>query len=259
MTSLAVNLHCHQARISSWPKERPSSTPMLLSLLQQGIQIHQGLQWSSTPTGGARPKVSAWPPTAQSWPKLEEPDPTSLPHRWIHVEMMKITHCPWWKELKASRRMTVGSHIISEGLTKPEALHWTHWQAVAFWLPLAQQEASGWWDAPPRFCKLHQVKFLTHTNVSGPRNFWTVRQEKTLALAQTLQACAVESGFPTGFFCKAAWELQKYMAPLIDLSGDVIVKASLLRHTGEEHRASLHQRMKPLSWEKLNCPKFQTN
>ena len=40
-------------------------------------------------------------------------------------------------------------HAMSKDLTKPEDLHWACWQAVAFWLPLAQQEASGWCDAPP--------------------------------------------------------------------------------------------------------------
>ena len=39
-------------------------------------------------------------------------------------------------------------------------------------------------------------------------------------------------------FCKSAWEIQKSMAPLMVLSGNEIVKASLLNSTGEEHRTS---------------------
>ena len=163
--------------------------------------FREGPQWKSTPTGGSWPKVPALPSTAQSWPRPEEPDPVSSPCRWIHAKMIKITHCPWWKELKASSRMVMHSDIISEDLMKPQALHWACWQAAAFWLPLAQQEASGWWDALPRFCGLCRVKFLTHTSVSSPRDFWAVRQEKTLALAWVMQACAKESGFPTGVLC----------------------------------------------------------
>ena len=139
--------------------------------------------------------------------------------------MMKIAHCPWWKELKASSRMAMGSHIISEGLTEPKAFHWAHWQVATFCLPLAQNEATGWWDAPPRFHGMCHVKFLTHTNVSGPRDFWAMRQEKTLALIKALQAHAEQSGFPTGVLCESAWELQKCKAPSIVLSSDEIVNS----------------------------------
>ena len=131
----------------------------------------------------------------------------------------------------------MGSHIISEGLSNPEALHWAHWQAAAFWLPLAQWEASGGWDSPPGFCRLCHIQFLTHTNVSGPRDFLAMRQEKTLALAWALQACTGKRGFHTGVLCKSLWELQKHILPMA-LSSDKIVKASLLRPTGEEHRTS---------------------
>ena len=118
--------------------------------------------------------------------------------------MMKTAHCPCWKELKASSKRAMGSHIISEDLTRPKVLHLACCQRVAFWLPRAQQEASGRWGVPPRFCRLCQVKFLTHTNVSSPGNFWAMRQAKTLALAQVLQTHAKESGFPTGVLCKSA-------------------------------------------------------
>ena len=149
---------------------------------------------------------------------------------------MKITYLPLWKELKASSGMAMGSHIISEGLTTPKALHGAHWQALSFWLCLAQQEASGWWDASPRFCELCHIEFLTHTDVSSTRDFWAMRLEKTLALAWVLQACVKESGFPTGVLCESAHELQKYMAPMMAPNRDEIVEVSLLTPTGEEHR-----------------------
>ena len=56
----------------------------------------------------------------------------------------------------------------------------------------------------------------------------------TLALAHALQACAERSEMLTGILCDSAQELQKCMAPLMILSKDDIVKASLLKPTEEE-------------------------
>ena len=74
---------------------------------------------------------------------------------------------------------------------------------------------------------------MPHTDASGPRDFWAVRQEETLALAQALQACTKGSGALTGILCNLAWELQKCMAPLMTLSGDDITEASFLKATKE--------------------------
>ena len=56
-----------------------------------------------------------------------------------------------------------------------------------------------------------------------------MREQRTLALARVLQACARESSCPTGVLCEAARELQWCMAPLLALNGDKIVVASLLQ------------------------------
>ena len=72
------------------------------------------------------------------------------------------------------------------------------------------------------------------TIASSPKDFQVVRQEKTLALAQALQACAKGSGAQTGVLCNSAWELQKCVAPLMTLSRDNIVEASLFKSTEEE-------------------------
>ena len=61
------------------------------------------------------------------------------------------TRCPqpsnplphWWREIKASGRASLGAHIMQEGHNDPAAQHFTLWQAAAFRLPVAQQEASG--------------------------------------------------------------------------------------------------------------------
>ena len=75
---------------------------------------------------------------------------------------------------------------------------------MAFRLPLVQHEASGWWDDLPWLSRLYPEHFMLHTDASGPRDFQAIRQEKTLALAQVLQACTEEAGVPTGILCKSA-------------------------------------------------------
>ena len=104
-----------------------------------------------------------------------------------------------WKELKASWKVSMGSHIVGEGLIDSEALHWAWWQVVAFRLPLAQHKASGWWDAPPWLRRLCPEDFMFCTNASGPRYFRAMRYEKTLALAWALQACTEGSGSQHAF------------------------------------------------------------
>ena len=98
----------------------------------------------------------------------------------------------------------MGPHLVKESLSNSKALLCVQWEAVAFRLLLAQHEASWWWDTPPGFSGFHLADFLVHIDVSGPRDIWAVRQEKTLALAQTLQACAEESEVPTGILCQSA-------------------------------------------------------
>ena len=107
------------------------------------------------------------------------------------------------EELKASGIGAVGSHMVKEGLSDSETLQWAHWQVTAFRLPLALHEASGCWDGPPWLTGLCPTYFMLHTGASGPRDIWAMRQEKTLALAQALQACTKESGVTTGIL----WEL----------------------------------------------------
>ena len=124
---------------------------------------------------------------------------------------------------------------MQEGHNDPAAQYFTLLQvaAAAFRLPVAQQEASGWWDTPPALHGLCPQDFLPPTTASNSQN-WVMRQAKMLALAQALQACAEASGAKTGILCKAARKLQQCMAPLMTLKGDDIVEATLLRPTREE-------------------------
>ena len=132
----------------------------------------------------------------------------------------------------------MGECIMRECYTDAEALHYAQWQMAVFRLPLAQQDGSGWWDAPPWLSGLCPWDFMDHTKASGAKDFQTMRQEKTLALAHALQTCAERSGTLTGVLCSSVKELQRCIASLMCLSGDEIVEASLLDPTGEEDRTS---------------------
>ena len=191
----------------------------------------EGPQWSSSPTGGAKPKV--WSSATQPQSRPEGPDLVSHPHMWIHVEMLKIPHIPWGKSLMPSGKRTMFSCILHKSLSELKSLHLAHWQAAVLWLPQAQQEAGGWWVPPITIPRLHLKHYMPSPTSS---DFWIMRQQKTMALTRALQACTEESGFPTGVLCDVAWELQQCMAPLVVLNGDEIVEASLLRPIEAEHR-----------------------
>ena len=57
-------------------------------------------------------------------------------------------HSHWWREIKASGKITLGACIVHMGYTDPVAKHYTLWQVAAIRLHVAQQEASRWWDGP---------------------------------------------------------------------------------------------------------------
>ena len=63
-----------------------------------------------------------------------------------------------------------------------------------------------------------------------------MREQRTLALAFTLQAHMEESSCPTGVLCEAARELQLCMALLLVLNEGEIVEASLLQSMEGECR-----------------------
>ena len=85
-------------------------------------------------------------------------------------------HPSWWQELKSLYKESVGK------LSNALALQLTQQQSMAFQLPAAQEEASGWWEAPCSICGLGHQYFLPHTDFPGTRDFQVIRQEETLTL-----------------------------------------------------------------------------
>ena len=75
---------------------------------------------------------------------------------WIQVQMSREGRHPhWWKELKALYRDS-----LAGDLSNTHALQLAWQQATASRLPLAQEEASGWWEAPCSLSTLHHWDFL---------------------------------------------------------------------------------------------------
>ena len=104
-------------------KQRTAPTPARMGPVDTLWPDHEeGPIHSSTPTAGARPKVQL--STSQPWSMPEGPDPVSHPHRWIHVEMLKISHRYQWKTLMPCGQMMMFAHILYEHFSKHEALAW---------------------------------------------------------------------------------------------------------------------------------------
>ena len=125
----------------------PSSIVLLLEFPRPSTS--KDSQCNPIHLGGVWPKVPAKPSAGQSQSQAQTKptgglDPVNQPHRWIQAEMGKTRHPHWWREIKASGRTTMGSHIIKEGLADAEALHYATCQVETFKLPAAQQEALGW-------------------------------------------------------------------------------------------------------------------
>ena len=234
-----------------WDNAPSPSVPLTMDPLQ--LPHDNGHQHWPTHTGGAHPKATV-KPSATAWSQSRSqlrgmPDPVDHPNALIWTQRdRKGDHPQWWKEIRA-----LCQSCVTSTLSKPEALYPSQWQAVAFRLPLAQDMASGWWEAPPCLTELHPLYFLSHDDSPGMRDFQTVRQVKTLALAWTLQQYAKRLGTPTGVLCNTAWELQRCMALLICLNKDEIVEASLLKPMDDGPRTSPTLVEKPPQpwWRKL--------
>ena len=197
-------------------------------------------QCSLAPAGEPWPKVLAAAFSSQSHsqyqarPGRERPDPVRYPCHWITKEISqpRNPHPHWWKEIKASGMLNVGACIVHKEYDDYSAQHYTLWQVAAFRLPLAQQEASSWWDLLPALHRLCPLDFIPPASDSW--NFQIIQQEKTLAPARALQACAEASGAKWGVQCRVIREFQQCMALLMTINRDDVMEASLLRPLEEE-------------------------
>ena len=97
---------------------------------------------------------------------------------------------------------------------KSDNMH--HGRPATFRLAATQQEASEWWDVPPWIGGLPSKHFMPDTDTPSPKDFWVVRQEKTLPMAQVLQACTEELGAPTGYFVLCCMEASEMFGSLYD-------------------------------------------
>ena len=203
---------------------------------EESLQLppSNSLQCHPTHTGGARPKALSHPPAnqSQSWPwlRLEDPNPIT-PHRWIYEEMGKIVHSHLWKELKPSGKVLMGPYLIRESsvMQKPsskpvgsvQAAPGTMWGFRVVGCPTQIQWAPPWGSLIP--CWYLQLKgFPCHEGEEDP------------SLGLCAAGLCQELVVPAGILCELARELQRCIAPLMTLSGDDIMEASLLKPMADD-------------------------
>ena len=88
------------------------------------------------------------------------------PDDWIWVQMSREgrhPHC--WKELK-----TIYRDCLVGDLSNTHTLQLALQEAIALRLPLAQEESSGWWEAPCSLSTLHHWDFLPQKATMSPLN-----------------------------------------------------------------------------------------
>ena len=142
--------------------------------------------------------------TKKSWQGIEA-NP-SLTSEWIWSYIDKNERMPdWWREFWSI--LCSKDKLFSDVQVKELACQ----QDVAFSLPSAQVEKSGWWNAPSCLGVLGRKDFLPPKKFQGMRDVQMVRWEETVALALALQRCTIQSGIPQAF-----QELCRCLTPLLD-------------------------------------------
>ena len=128
---------------------------------------------------GARPK------------HLATPDPLDNPSDWVLTYLVERDKLPnWWPEFQSLQHRDVGP------LSDAQVQELAQKQAMAFRLPTAQREKSGWWNAPPSLAGLGCQDFLppSPSRPQDPRDIWMVRRDQMVGLVRALQQCAKQLG-----------------------------------------------------------------
>ena len=151
-----------------------------------------------------------------------ETRPCQVSHWWISDELSQSNspHPQCWREIRVSRKLSTGVHVIQGEHDEHTTQHYALWQVTAFRLPLTQQEASGWWDAP-----------LFPQDVcppaSNPWNFQVIHQEKSLVLARCCRPVQRHLEPHQGSYVELSENFQQCMAQLMSITGDNVMEASL--------------------------------
>ena len=165
----------HHCYLLTWPasKERTSVKSRLtltapLTTNSPESPHNDGNQHCSTVARGAHPKTctaESTKPMSAVWAKPRHrrmTDPVEHADDWIQAQ---VTWDPWYPswlwELKVIYRECTGE--CSETM----ALQLTLQQATAFWLSIAQEEASQWWETPHSNQGLGHQDFLSHVDFPG--------------------------------------------------------------------------------------------
>ena len=164
MKSWVVSQTCLQTLPNSWLPALSWSNGTLLVLL---VHPPRALSTALTHWKEHGPKHPQQLPPANPnlWsrarPERVRLDPVRSHHHWIIEDMGQPSnpHPHWWREIKASGKVSVGAHAMHREYNDFLAQNYALWQVAAFKLPLAQQEASGWQDALPTLQRLWPQDF----------------------------------------------------------------------------------------------------
>ena len=132
----------------------------------------------------------------------------------------------------------MSSHVLSEGLTEPDTLHWAHWQAVAFWLPLGSTGGLRMVGCPTQILWTPPSKVPYPHWCLWPKGFLGCETGEHLGLSLGMAGPHWRVRFPhRSFLCVIVGTTKVYGSP-DDPQQWWNSWAFLLRPTGEEHRTS---------------------
>ena len=95
---------------------------------------------------------------------LATPDPLDNPNDWVLTYLAERDELPnWWPEFWSLH------HRDARPLSEAQVQELAQKQAMAFRLPTAQREKSGWWNTPPSLASLGHVKISSLPHLPDPR------------------------------------------------------------------------------------------
>ena len=189
-----------------------------------GSKLKSSTAPSAGPTAaiGANPKCNTMP------------YPVESPKDWVWTYAGKMKEPPSWSpEFQSLYQGCTG------GLPESHVQELARRQAVAFRLPTAQADRSGWWDPLQSLSALCCNTFLPPGGLKSSWDIQETRKEKTLALAKALQSCCEQSGGPYSMLCGTAQDLQRCMVHLIWVKDFDVLEIPLLESADDESIVSL--------------------
>ena len=157
---------------------------------------------------------------------------------------------------KGQWEVSMDTHLVREGLGHSEALQGACWQVVAFRLPLAQYEALGSGDASPRYSRLYTYGFSIPYWCLWPKGFLGHEAGEDPGLSPGAASLCWRVGSHNRHSLQVSMRTSNVHGPLMTISSDDILEASLLKSMGEEHKTPPTPEKEATFWgEEVKLPK----